>query len=175
MKLVQTLAAAAVVSAGSAFAKTVAWYHFDEGTPGTYAAKSMEILNAMDAGTLVGTPGTRGTGVTDDFLPKFVDEFASYTYLVDPAAGTTNANHRSLAFTRADNAAGVNRLGGSIAVASDASLSLSTLTVEFFVRTGDASGGMQWVAKRNGSGSGTFHLFDLPEFGQALCQCLFHD
>ena len=157
MKLAQSLAALAVVFTGSAFAKTVAWYHFDEGAPGTYATTSMEILNALDETTLIGTPGTRGTGVTDDFLPKFVDEFATYTYLVDPVAGTTNANHRSLAFKRADNASGqVNRLGGSVAVAADATLSLSTLTVEFFVRPDDASGGMQWVAKRNGSNTGHF-------------------
>lgn len=157
MKLARSLAALAAVFVGSAFAKTVAWYHFDEGAPGTYAEKSMEILNALDETTLIGTPGTRGTGVTDDFLPKFVDEFATYTYLVDPVAGTTNANHRSLWFKRADNSSGQpNRLGGSVAVASDASLSLTTLTVEFFVRTDDSSGGMQWVAKRNGSGGGNF-------------------
>ena len=65
-KAMTALAAATLAATPAARAKTVAWYHFNEGASGETAAGGQPVvLNAVDPDSLAGTPyeltGTRTT------------------------------------------------------------------------------------------------------------------
>lgn len=69
------VAAAAVLTTGAVSAKTVAWYHFNEGASGETAAGGQPVvLNAVDPTSLAGKPyaltGTRTTSTTGN-LPSY--------------------------------------------------------------------------------------------------------
>ena len=144
-------------------ADTVAWYHFDEVAPGTRLVSGDEVLNAVGPASLKGTPYSVGNpdvhhydtlGNIAEFMPTASNDVADTVYVVDPVGGTTNRNERSLFFTYGDDTAYNKpaRYGGCVQVASDASLSLENVTVEFFVRpvrSTSSADGMQFVAKQS--------------------------
>ena len=149
----------------------VAWYHFDEVAPGTPVTSDVRFLNAVDPTKLPGTPysvGEPGTtsygtlGNIASFMPTATNDVADTVYVVDPVGGTTNRNERSLYFTYADDLANNKpaRYGGCVQVASDSSLSLNEVTVEFFVRPlrlgTMTNNGWQLVAKQSSGNNATF-------------------
>jgi hypothetical protein len=151
-------------------ADTVAWYHFDEVAPGVPVTSEVRFLNSVDSTKLSGTPysvGEPGTkkyntlGDIAEFMPVATNNIADTMYVIDPVGGMKNENGGSLFFTYADDDANnlPARYGGCVQVTSDSSLSLSAVTVEFFVfpvrLTSRTNNGYQLVAKQS-TGTGTF-------------------
>ena len=144
---------------------TVAWYHFDGAEPGTRLQSSDTILNAVDASSLSGLPHTVHYGSLDDdtrapasrFMPVVTNDVPDTVYVFDPVGGTVFRNERSLFFTHSNyNNKGTvqpGRQGGLIQIDSNSSLSLNSLTVEFFVlpvyQHGGTLGAMQLCAKQS--------------------------
>lgn len=180
------IVAAAFGAAGSLDAGTVAWYHLDEVAPGTPVTSDVRFLNAVDPTKLPGTPysvGEPGTtrygtlGNIASFMPTATNDVADTVYVVDPVGGTTNRNERSLYFTYADDLANNKpaRYGGCVQVASDSSLSLADVTVEFFVRplrlTEKTNNGWQLVAKQSSGNSKFTYSFCLDYNGKPFVNC----
>ena len=156
------IVAAALGAAGSLDAGTVAWYHLDEVAPGTPVTSDVRFLNAVDSEKLQGRPYSVSSGTlgsTSAYMPTASNDVADTVCVVDPVGGTTGRNERSLYFTYADNGSNPARYGGCVQVASDSSLSLTDVTVEFFVRplrlTEKTNNGWQLVAKQS-SANGKF-------------------
>ena len=151
-------------------ADTVAWYHFDEVAPGVPVTSEVRFLNSVDSTKLSGTPysvGEPGTtkyttlGNLPELMPVATNNIDDTMYVIDPVGGMKNENRGSLFFTYADDDANDKpaRYGGCVQVASDSSLSLSAVTVEFFVfpvrLTSRTNNGYQLVAKQS-TGTGKF-------------------
>lgn len=131
----------------------VAWYHFDEVSPGTPVTSSVSFLNAVDPGKLPGKPYSMGDpdtsdyttfGSLADFMPVATNCAPDVLYVIDPVSGTTNRNDRSLFFRYADDpsAGKPARYGGCVKVESDSSLTLTNLTVECIVKPIKMPGGL---------------------------------
>jgi len=146
-KISGLILAAAALGVGVGEARTVAWYHFDEVSPGTPVVSSDTFYNAADPSKLPGKPYSMGNrdanpadylslGDIDLFMPAATNDAPDMMYVIDPVGGTTNRNERSLHFKYGnDNTAGYPaRFGGCVKVDSDSSLSLPNLTVELLVR-----------------------------------------
>ena len=161
---------ASVFTAARLGAGTVAWYHFDEVAPGAPVTSDVRFLNAVNSAKLPGAPysvGEYGTkkydvlGSAAAFMPVATNNIDDTMYVIDPVSGTKNETGRSLYFTYADDDTNnlPARYGGCVQVASDSSLSLSAVTVEFFVfpvrLTSRTNNGYQLVAKQS-TGTGTF-------------------
>ena len=151
-------------------ADTIAWYHFDEVAPGVPVTSEVRFLNSVDSTKLSGTPysvGEPGTtkyttlGNLPELMPVATNNIDDTMYVIDPVGGMKNENRGSLFFTYADDDANDKpaRYGGCVQVASDSSLSLSAVTVEFFVfpvrLTSRTNNGYQLVAKQS-TGTGKF-------------------
>ena len=155
---------ASVLMAARLDAETVAWYHFDEVAPGAPVTSDVRFLNAANLDTLKGTPKTLAINQfteNSDFMPTATNGVPNSTFVIDPVNGTKNETRRSLFFTYADDEVGDKpaRYGGCVQVASDSSLSLQTVTVEFFVLpvrlTGRKDNGWHLVGKQS-SANGKF-------------------
>ena len=92
----QFLIAIAAVAAGmfSLQAKTVAWYHFDEGAIGTKpTAGEASIVNAADPGSLNATTRVKRSWQVEDwsgstsYLPTYYTNFPSCVSWFDPITG----------------------------------------------------------------------------------------
>lgn len=149
------ISAALTLATCAVNADTVAWYHLDELAPGQRLSADTTILNAVDSAKLSGSVhSVSGStlGSDENFLPFSTNDVIDTVSVVDPVGGTTNRNPRSLFFVHADSVDGNNpsRRGGCIMIASDESLSLANVTVEFFVKPVRqcSEDGMQLVAKR---------------------------
>ena len=100
------IAFAAVALAGApASAKTVAWYHFNEGASGTKPANAQPVfVNAADPGSLNATPRVRKSWSTaiefvdnnTTYLPVYTNEFPSCASWFDPATGARGEDRRCL-------------------------------------------------------------------------------
>lgn len=141
-KIAGWILAAVALAVYTADAKTVAWYHFDEVQPGSRYTSSDTVLNAVDPTKLPGkaySMGTYGTtaytalGSDPNFMPTATNSVPDIVQVFDPASGAIIKSDRSLYFTYADHNTSPARFGGCVKVDSDASLSLSDLTVECFV------------------------------------------
>ena len=100
MKMSCVALAAVSLAACAASAKTVAWYHFNEGANGTTATGGQPvIINAADPTSLSGKPyaltGTRATGDTGN-LPVFTNDMPSCVSWFDPVTGTRGGDNRSI-------------------------------------------------------------------------------
>ena len=184
-KCVVVVAAFAIAST-IADAGTIAWYHFDEVAAGTRLVSGGSVLNAVDSTALRGQPYSVGEygkanyvklGDNADFMPMATNDVADTVYVVDPIGGTTIRNERSLYFTYADDDANNKpaRYGGCVQVASDSSLSLANVTVEFFVRpmrlTSRTDNGWHLVGKQSG-GTGKFtYSICLESAGKPYVNC----
>ena len=135
---VGVFAALAVMVSGALGAKTIAWYHLDEVEPGTRLTQDVTISNAVDSSKLQGTVySVSGTtlGTDSDFMPISTNDVTGTTEVFDPISSTSVQSVRSLFFVHANATNGDRaRRGGCIQIASDSSLSLTNLTVEFFVK-----------------------------------------
>lgn len=145
-KISGLILAAAALGVGVGEARTVAWYHFDEVSPGTPVVSSDTFYNAADPSKLPGKPysmGNRDANPADYlslgdialFMPAATNDAPDMMYVIDPVGGTTNRNERSLHFKYGDDntADKPARFGGCVKVDSDSSLSLPNLTVELLV------------------------------------------
>jgi hypothetical protein len=94
-------------------------------------------------------------------MPVATNNIADTIYVIDPVGGIREENANSLFFTYADDDTNnlPARYGGCVQVTSDSSLSLSAVTVEFFVfpvrLTSRTNNGYQLVAKQS-TGTGKF-------------------
>ena len=136
-------------------AKVIAWYHLDEVSPGQRLSSDTKILNAVDLAKLSGvvhSVSDSTLGEDETLLPIATNDVIDTVCVVDPTQATTNHNPRSLFFVHADSVDGKNpaRRGGCIEMASDKSLTIPNVTVEFFVKPVRqcSEDGMQLVAKR---------------------------
>ena len=97
MKLDVVLAFVAIMSAGLASAKTVAWWRF-EGTPG--ATAPTEIANSVADSTIPALTAasikTLKFGSDADFMPKFVAPSPKALKVYDPVSKSCVANASSL-------------------------------------------------------------------------------
>ncbi len=155
---IATALAGIALAAGQVEAKTVAWYHLDEVEPGTRLTQDVTVLNAVDSSKLPGTVwSVSGStlGTSQDFMPIGTNDVADSVRVLDPAADVVADNPRSLFLVHADNSDGTKacRRGGCVQIASDSSLSLTNLTVEFFVKpvyqSATPGGGWQLCAKQS--------------------------
>ena len=98
----QFLIAIAAVAAGlsSLQARTVAWYHFNEGESGETAVGGQSvIINAADETSLSGKPyGITGTLKKSDstYLPVYTNDMPSCVSWFDPVTGARGTDNRSL-------------------------------------------------------------------------------
>ena len=114
-------------------AKTVAWYHFNEGANGTFAAGGQPVVqNAADPGNLTGYP-YRQKGCMDfgtaagDYLPFYTNAFSSLTWY-DPVTGECDADGRSFYFNTAGGDCSGN--GATVLVSDNEKLHCEHITVE---------------------------------------------
>ena len=155
---------ASVFTAARLGAETVAWYHFDEVAPGVPVTSEVRFLNAAYPEKLSGRPYSvdhTTLGDLPELMPVATNNIDDTIYVIDPVSGTKNETGRSLYFTYADDETNNKpaRYGGCVQVSSDSSLSLQTVTVEFFVLpvrlTERTDNGWHLVSKQS-SGTGTF-------------------
>ena len=131
------LVASSVLGIGSLSARTVAWYHFNEGANGTKPAGGQPvIMNAADPTSLSGYPyaltGTRATGTTGN-LPAFTNDMPSCVSWFDPVTGARGGDNRSI-FLKTNN----QRSGypaSTILINDDAQLHCQNITVEMMVKS----------------------------------------
>ena len=99
-KAATVLAAATLATAPAARAKTVAWYHFNEGANGETAAGGQSVvINAADETSLSGKPyGITGTLKKSDstYLPVYTNDMPSCVSWFDPVTGARGTDNRSL-------------------------------------------------------------------------------
>ena len=120
-------------------AKTVAWYHFDEGVSGEKTSGGTpQILNAVDPDSLRGTPYQMNSQATPvkvtsgEYLPVFADVFPNWVSWLDPVTGVKGKNRRGLSFsTSSANGEGHSSV---ILVNDDEKLHCQQITVEAMIK-----------------------------------------
>lgn len=131
-----------------ASAKTVAWYHFDEGTLGSVVPSDVPIVNAANPGTLTGkcvkiitsTGQPSDATATEARLPKAQAAFPDGFGVFDPVSGERLLNTRGFYFHTAWYDAG-NRTkcdtgdGTAMIVPHDEALDLPSFTLECFFKS----------------------------------------
>ena len=139
----QFLGAIAAVAAGmlDLQAKTVAWYHFNEGASGETAAGGQPVvLNAVDPDSLAGKPyvatGLRTTDTTGN-LPVYTNDMPSCVSWFDPVTGARGADGRCM-FMRANDKKSSYPVS-TITVADDEKLHCQTFTAEMMIKVSPES------------------------------------
>ena len=155
-------------------ADTIAWYHFDEVAPGVPVTSEVRFLNAAYPEKLSGRPYSVDhdtLGDLPELMPVATNNIDDTMYVIDPVGGIKNENGGSLFFTYADDDT-INkpaRYGGCVQVSSDSSLSLQTVTVEFFVLpvrlTSRIDNGYQLVSKQSGANTKFTYSICLTDTG----------
>ena len=152
------LAAWATLAMGNLSAKTVAWYHFNEGANATLMQGGQpSVLNAVDPTSLPGTPySINGSNVLDpaNFMPRYTNDMPSCVSWYDPATGAHGTDNRCV-WIRTNNGNG-SRTGSIILVEDDEKLHCEHITVEFFVKATTSTFASSWnhaVVMRNASGN----------------------
>ena len=142
MKMNAIIAAALVVGmTGGLSAKTVAWYHFNEGANGTKPASSgTEVFeNAADPGSLRGiayamNANSLATNTNDGFRPAYTNDAPDCDTWRwhDPATGARGEDARCL-YVKSSNNDGSGQ-AGVVYVNDDVKLHCPNITVEFMVK-----------------------------------------
>ena len=136
-----SLVAAAVLTAGAASAKTVAWYHFNEGENGTKPASSgTEVFeNAADPGSLMGIPyamnaNSTNTNTNAGYRPAYTNDAPGCETWRwhDPVTGTRGEDPRCL-YVKSSNNNGSGQ-AGVVFVEDDVKLHCPNITVEFMAK-----------------------------------------
>ena len=144
MKLrVRSVALVAAVSlmAGTISAKTVAWYHFNEGDNGTKPTSSGTKVfeNAADPGSLMGIPyamnaSSTNTNTSAAYRPAYTNDAPGCETWRwhDPVTGTRGEDPRCL-YVKSSNNNGSGQ-AGVVFVEDDVKLHCPNVTVEFMVK-----------------------------------------
>ncbi len=136
-------AVAAAMVAGSSYAATLAWFHFDERDPG-YVFDSVGpgvVTNACNAATPVYTYATTGNNTVGATPSAYMPRYSTSAYglwLYDPVSGRRWSNRASMRFTTGTEAGkGGSYYGSTLKVpGSDKSFQpTDAITVECFVCT----------------------------------------
>ena len=137
-----SLVASAVLGVGSLSAKTVAWYHFNEGANGTKptASGTKVFENAADPGSLMGkayaiNANSMATNTNAGYRPAYTNDTPDCETWRwhDPATGTRGEDPRCLYVKTSDsNGAGQ---AGVVFVDDDVKLHCQQLTAEFMVKS----------------------------------------
>ena len=173
----QFLSAIAAVVAGmlGLQAKTVAWYHFNEGANGTLMSGGQpSVLNAVDPTSLPGTPySINASDVLDsaNFMPRYTNDMPSCVSWYDPATGARGTDNRC-AWIRTNNGNG-SRVGSIILVEDDEDKKLHCehITVEFFAKATTSTFASSWnhaVVMRNASTNKKAWGFILNKDGRVI-------
>ena len=129
--------ASAVLGIGSLSARTVAWYHFNEGANGTTPAGGQSvIMNAADPTSLSGSPyaltGTRTASTTGN-LPSFTNDMPSCVSWFDPVTGARGGDNRSIFLKTNDRKSSYP--ASTILIDDDAQLHCQRITVELMLKS----------------------------------------
>ena len=119
------------------YADTVAWWRFDDKTPGESTSASEELVNFSSnghGGKAISISGTQ-EGTDAALLPKFcsVKHGLNAVEIYDPVSGIKRANAAALSFQTEQTSSSL--LGAAVRVADDEALRLSDFTIEAFVCT----------------------------------------
>ncbi len=128
----------AAMAACTATAKTIAWYHFDEGEIGTKPARGEPvILNAVDNSLYPGKAYQRdgnyviASGAT--YMPVYTNAFPASVMWWDPVTGEKEHNGKALFFQSAQSSAYGS--GPTVRIEDGGALAPRTLTVECFFKS----------------------------------------
>ncbi len=120
-----------VVAVFTLHAKTVAWYHFDEGEIGT-EAKGAVIINSVNPDSFKGKgESSWGKG---DVYPLYTNSFPFNVNCYDPISGANLPNAKSLFFQNESRLTEGTGARSILKIDADASLKLKTFTVECFIK-----------------------------------------
>ena len=131
----------------SGSARTLVWYHFNEGALGetTTSPGEKTIVNAAETGSVYdgrvwtcpanGSTSNRAMSATSEYVGTYSDGFPSSVRVIDPQTGAAFTNERSLYLGSAARTGA----GKSVMITIDdaAELHVSNLTVEAFVKFDD--------------------------------------
>ena len=167
------LAAVSLMAVCTASAKTVAWYHFNEGANATLMSGGQpSVLNAVDPTSLPGTPYSINSSCVLDsanFMPRYTNDMPSCVSWYDPVTGARGTDNRC-AWIRTNNNNG-SRQGAIILVDDDEKLHCEHITVEFFAKATATSFDSSWnhaVVMRNSSGNTKAWGFVLNKDGRVI-------
>ena len=152
---------AGALCAVAAEAKTLIWYHFNEGAVGdtTTSPGEKTIVNAAETGSVydgrvwtcpaTGTTSNRSMSATSEYVGTYAEGFPTSVRVIDPQTGVAFTNERSLHLGSATR----NGYGKSVIVTVDdaAELHASSFTVEAFVKFDDqqdTSGSWRTIAMK---------------------------
>lgn len=131
----------------SGSARTLVWYHFNEGAVGetTTSPGEKTIVNAAETGSVYdgrvwtcpanGSTSNRAMSATSEYVGTYSEGFPSSVRVIDPQTGAAFTNDRCLKL----NSAARNGAGKSVMITIDdaAELHVSSITVEAFVKFDD--------------------------------------
>ena len=145
---------------GTAKARTLVWYHFNEGAVGetTTSPGEKTIVNAAETGSVSdgrvwtcpanGSTSNRAMSATSEYVGTYSEGFPSGVRVIDPQTGVAFTNDRCLKL----NSATHNGYGKSVMITIDdaAELHVSNITVEAFVKfdTPDATTTWRTIAMK---------------------------
>ena len=151
---------AGVLCAAAADAKTLIWYHFNEGAVGetTTSPGEKTIVNAAETGSVydgrvwtcpaTGSTSNRSMAATSEYVGTYAEGFPTSVRVIDPQTGAAFTNERCLYLGAARN----DGYGKSAIITVDdaAELHVSNLTVEAFVKFDetDTSGTWRTIAMK---------------------------
>ena len=136
-------AVVAAMTATTAFADTVAWWHFDEEAPGTVATSGVVTESISDATATSYTITSNKVEQNNSYRPVFARSFPGLK-VYDPLTGDTNANSSAIEFVTARGGATPNTnagrayYGGALKIDGGSTLYANctgSVTIEAFVCT----------------------------------------
>lgn len=137
------IAATMLAAVPSASARTVAWYHFNEGANG-YAPTGYPgiVTNAVAPGTLTGYPyrqyGNMGFSGSGAYLPTYTNAFPTGLTWYDPVTGERAADRKGMYFHTANGDGSGD--GAAVLVSDNSALHCESITVECMIKVALAPG-----------------------------------
>ena len=164
MSIKNILMAVSALAACAVHAKTVAWYHFNEGASGTVMQGGegvYDVVNSVDPESLKGRAyQITGTAFrlqdSGNYMPLWTNGTPSCVSWFDPVTGARGEDNRCM-WVRSDNDTG-GRTASIVLVDDDAELHCTHLTAECMVKMPDGknlkNGWSSILVMRNGSTAG---------------------
>ena len=135
-------------------ARTLIWYHFNEGAVGetTTLPGEKTIVNAAETGSVydgrvwtcpaTGSTSNRSMAATSEYVGTYAEGFPTSVRVIDPQTGVAFTNERSLYLGSAKR----NGSGKSVIITVDdaAELHVSNITVEAFVKFDEPAANGTW-------------------------------
>ena len=159
-KILMTVVAMASACAVTVEARTLVWYHFNEGAVGetTTSPGEKTIVNAAETGSVYdgrvwtcpanGSTSNRAMSATSEYVGTYSEGFPSGVRVIDPQTGAAFTNERSLYLAAARH----DGYGKFVMITIDdaAELHVSNITVEAFVKFDetDTSGTWRTIAMK---------------------------